>query len=52
MLNTPHPSGKLARWGLFLQDVDVVIQYCSRKNAGADALSCLPVDQDDKGDFS
>ena len=25
LLNTPHPSGKLARWRLTLQDVDLVI---------------------------
>ena len=53
LLNTPHPSGKLARWGLILQDVDLVIQYLSgKKNVGADALSHLPVDQDDNGDSS
>ena len=53
LLNTPHPSGKLARWGLTLQDVDLAIRYHpGRKNAGADALSRLPVHQDDDGDFS
>ena len=53
LLNTPHPSGKLARWGLILQDVDLVIRYRSgKKNAGADALSRLPVDWDDNGDSS
>ena len=53
LLNTTHPSGKLARWGLTLQDVDLVIQYrLGRKNAGADALSHLLVYQDDDGDFS
>ena len=51
LLSTPHPSGKLARWGLILQDVDLVIWYNSgKKNAGADSLSRLPVDQDDNGD--
>ena len=33
--------------------MDLVIQYHSRKkNAGADALSCLPVDWDNNGDSS
>ena len=51
LLNTPHPSGKLARWGLTLQDVDIVIRYRPGKNnTGADALSRLPVDQDDDVD--
>ena len=51
LLNTPHPSGKLARWRLILQNVDLVIQYRSgRKYTGADALSSLPMDQDDNGD--
>ena len=27
LLNTPHPSGKLARWGLALQEVDLSIFY-------------------------
>ena len=53
LMNTPYPSGKLARWGLILQDVDLVIWYCSgKKNAGADALSHLPIDQDDNGESS
>ena len=53
MLNTPHHSGKLARWGLILQDVNLVIRYRSgKKNAGADALSHLSVDWDDIGDSS
>ena len=53
LLNTPYPSGKLARWGLILQDVDLVIRYRpGRKNAGADALPRLPVSEEDKVKFA
>ena len=53
LLNTPHPSGKLARRGLILQDVDLVIRYRpGRKNAGADALSRLPVNKEDGVNFT
>ena len=42
LLNTPHPLGKLARWGLALQELDLQIQYHPGKhNANADALSCF-----------
>ena len=27
LLNTPHSSGKLARWGMALQELDLDIQY-------------------------
>ena len=41
------------RWGLILQDVDLVIRYRSgKKNAGVDALFRLPIDQDDNGESS
>ena len=40
LMNTPHPSGKLARWGLALQEVDLVINYRpGRVNKNVDALS-------------
>ena len=43
LLNTPHPSGKLARWGLAIQELDLVIQYRpGRNNQSADALSRIP----------
>ena len=45
LINTPHPSGKLARWGLALQEMDLEIRYRPGKgNANADALSRAPID--------
>ena len=44
LLNTPQPSGKLARWGMALQEVDLEIRYHPGKlNANADALSSSPL---------
>ena len=44
LLNTPQPSGKLARWGLALQELDLTIHYRpGKKNANADALSRSPL---------
>ena len=44
ILNTPQPSGKLAQWGLILQELNVEIVYrAGKKNANADALSRNPV---------
>lgn len=46
LLNTPHPSGKLARWGLALQEVDLSIFYRpGKKNVLADALSRAPLEE-------
>ena len=39
-MNTPQPSGNLARWGLVLQELELIIQYKpGKKNVIADALS-------------
>ena len=27
LINTPHPSGKLAKWGLYLQELELHIHY-------------------------
>ena len=43
LLNAPNPSGKLARWGLALQEVDVVINCRPGKgNFNANALARNP----------
>ena len=48
LLNTPHPSGKLARWGMAIQEISPEIRYrAGRKNGNADALSRAPVDSND-----
>ena len=40
LLNTPQPSGKLARWGMAIQELDLQILHRSGKcNENADALS-------------
>jgi len=47
LLNTPHPSGKLACWGLVLltRGIDLTIHYHPGKsNVSADELSRYPVD--------
>ena len=44
LLNTPQPSGKLARWGMALQELDLKIEYRPGKNnARANALSRCPI---------
>ena len=48
LLNTPQPSGKLARWGMALQELDLKIVHRSGKhNANADALSRSPLPSSD-----
>ena len=45
LLNTPHPSGKLARWGLALQELDLQIEYRpGKQNSVADTLSRISPD--------
>ena len=45
LLNTPQPSGKLARWGMAIQELDLHIHYRPGKvNANVDALSRAPAD--------
>ena len=44
LMNTSHPSGKLVRWGMALQEMDLCLHYIPGKtNQNADALSCTPV---------
>ena len=44
ILNTTRPSGKLARWALTIQEMDLAIKHKSgKKNQNADALSRNPV---------
>ena len=43
LLNTPQPSGKLARWGMAIQELDLSIHYRpGKRNLNADALSRYP----------
>ena len=50
LLNTPQPSGKLARWGMALQELDLTIEHRSGKhNANADALSRHPISSPSAG---
>jgi hypothetical protein len=51
LLNVPHPSGKLARWGLSLQELDLHIHYRPHpKKNNADALSRYPTGAPDMSD--
>ena len=43
LLHTPQPSGKLAHWGMALQELDLKIEYRpGSKNQKADAMSHYP----------
>ena len=43
ILNTARPSGKLARWALTIQEMDLTIKHkAGKKNGNADALSRCP----------
>lgn len=53
LLNTPQPSGKLARWGMAIQELDLTIQYRpGTKNQKADALSRFPLEVKTDGPLS
>ena len=46
LLNTPRPSGKLARWAMMVQEMNLTLKHRSgRQNANADALSCNPLSE-------
>lgn len=46
ILNTPKPSGKLARWALTIQEMDLTIKHkAGKKNTNADVLSRVPESQ-------
>ena len=43
ILNTPRPSGKLARWALTIQEMDITIKHkAGKRNTNADVLSRSP----------
>ena len=43
LLSSSHPSAKLARWAMIIQELDLEIKHRSGKsNANADALSRIP----------
>ena len=51
LFNTPRPSGKLARWGLTLQELDLRIHYRpGTQNGNADALSRCPIGTPDESE--
>ena len=44
LLNTPHPSGNLSRWGLALQESDSLSTSKIKLNCYADSLSHVPLE--------
>ena len=49
LLNTPQPSGKLARWGMAIQELDLrILHRTGKSNVNADALSRAPIAGTDK----
>ena len=47
LLSTPQPSGKLARWGMAIQELDIHIHYRPGKaNSNVDALSRFPAEEE------
>ena len=46
ILNTARPSGKLARWALTIQEMDLTIKHkAGKRNGNADALSRCPTSE-------
>ena len=44
LLNTPQPSGKLAKWGMAIQELDLrILHRTGKSNVNADALSQAPI---------
>ena len=53
LLNTPQPSGKLARWGMAIQELYLTLSHRAGKhNANADALSRSPLPHSCEADTS
>ena len=50
LLNTPRPSGKLARWAMTVQEMNLTLKHRSgRQNANADTLSRNPLLEEVEG---
>ena len=51
LLNNPQPSGKLARWGMVIQELNLNIHYRpGKRNSNADTLSQSPLVEIGSGD--